>query len=99
MPTAAVESNARGRRIALQLMYDGTSFLGWQRQRQGRTVQEELERMLTRVSGERPVTVVAAGRTDTGVHAIAQVAHADVTTTFDDARLLHALPRMSPSAL
>ena len=77
-------------------MYDGTGFVGWQRQPNGRSVQEELERMLGRLAGDVPVTVVGAGRTDSGVHAHGQAAHADITTRYDDAGLLHALRRMSP---
>ncbi|MGR8921296.1 MAG: tRNA pseudouridine(38-40) synthase TruA [Gammaproteobacteria bacterium] len=63
-------------RIALGVEYDGSRFHGWQRQRDERTVQAELERALTRVADE-PVDVVCAGRTDTGVHATGQVVHFD----------------------
>lgn len=84
------------RRIAFGIMYDGTDFSGWQRQPNGRSVQEELERMLGRLAGDTPVTVVGAGRTDAGVHAHGQVAHADIATRHDDAELLHALSRMAP---
>lgn len=87
------------RRIAFRIMYDGTDFLGWQRQARGRTVQGELERMLSRLCGNVPVTVVGAGRTDSGVHAHGQVAHADVALRFSDADLLHTLRRMSPPDL
>jgi len=51
------------------LQFDGTSFLGWQRQRDGRTVQGELEAVLSRLAGHA-VRVHAAGRTDAGVHAL-----------------------------
>lgn len=84
------------RRIAMRLMYDGTDFVGWQRQPNGRTVQGELERMLSRLAGDRPVGVVGAGRTDSGVHAGGQVAHADIATRYTDAELRHALARMAP---
>ncbi len=84
------------RRVAMRILYDGTGFRGWQRQRVGRTVQGVLEDMLSRISGDRPVSVVGAGRTDAGVHAAGQMAHADVNTPFDDSRLLHALRRMAP---
>ena len=87
------------RRIAFRVMYDGTGFLGWQRQKSGRTVQEELEKRLTRLSGNRPVTVTGAGRTDSGVHAHGQVAHADVCCRYDDGDLHHALSRMCPDDL
>ena len=65
-------------RVALVIQYIGTNFLGWQRQAIGRTVQEEIETVLSRLL-ERPVTLIGAGRTDTGVHAAAQVAHFDAT--------------------
>ena len=51
------------------LHFDGTDFVGWQRQREGRTVQEEFEAVLARLAGQ-PVRGYAAGRTDTGVHAV-----------------------------
>jgi tRNA pseudouridine38-40 synthase len=59
--------------IRLTLAYDGTDFLGWQLQRRGRTVQGVLQEGLSRMHG-RPLHVVAAGRTDSGVHATGQVA-------------------------
>jgi tRNA pseudouridine38-40 synthase len=63
----------------LTIEYDGTGFAGWARQRDKRTVQEELERALRTVLGEdgvdgRPLTLTVAGRTDSGVHAWGQVA-------------------------
>ncbi len=63
-------------RIALGLEYDGTPFLGWQSQPGGRTVQDALEAALSAIAGE-PIRVVCAGRTDTAVHACAQVVHFD----------------------
>ncbi len=63
-------------RIALGLEYDGTPFHGWQSQADGTGVQDALERALSEIAGER-VGVVAAGRTDSGVHATSQVVHFD----------------------
>jgi tRNA pseudouridine38-40 synthase len=63
-------------RIALGLEYDGAAFCGWQTQPEGCGVQDHVERALTRFS-DAPVDVIAAGRTDTGVHAVAQVIHFD----------------------
>jgi tRNA pseudouridine38-40 synthase len=63
-------------RIALGIEYDGTDFLGWQSQRAGRTVQSVLETAVAEVAAGR-VTIRAAGRTDTGVHAAQQVVHFD----------------------
>lgn len=65
------------RRYALGLEYDGGGFAGWQSQRGSRAVQSEVEAALSRVANE-PVAVVAAGRTDAGVHAGGQVVHFDV---------------------
>ncbi|TFG84966.1 MAG: tRNA pseudouridine(38-40) synthase TruA [Spirochaetales bacterium] len=62
------------RTIRLTLAYDGTDFSGWQRQPRDRSVQEELEKALVKMHGH-PVSVVGAGRTDSGVHAAGQVAH------------------------
>jgi tRNA pseudouridine38-40 synthase len=63
-------------RVALVIQYLGTHFHGWQYQPQQRTVQEDIETALASVLGY-PVRIHAAGRTDTGVHAAAQVAHFD----------------------
>jgi tRNA pseudouridine38-40 synthase len=64
-------------RLRLDVAYDGTGFSGWARQPGRRTVQAELETALTTVL-RTPVRLTVAGRTDTGVHATGQVAHADV---------------------
>jgi tRNA pseudouridine38-40 synthase len=63
-------------RIALGVEYDGAGFLGWQRQSEGRTVQGCMETAVSQVA-DHTVNVVCAGRTDTGVHATAQVVHFD----------------------
>lgn len=63
-------------RIALGLEYDGRHFCGWQTQPDGRTVQDALEAALTEIASH-PVKVLAAGRTDAGVHAAEQVVHFD----------------------
>ncbi len=65
-----------GTRWALGLEYDGNGFCGWQRQLDQESVQGVLETALSRVA-QCPVTVIVAGRTDTGVHALCQVVHFD----------------------
>ena len=63
-----------GRNIRLLIAYDGTDFCGWQKQEGDRTVQGEIEQALERMHGQ-PVTLTGSGRTDTGVHAVGQVAN------------------------
>jgi tRNA pseudouridine38-40 synthase len=65
-------------RYKLTIEYDGGPFVGWQRQANGRSVQQAIEEAALKFSGET-VTVGAAGRTDAGVHALGQVAHVDFT--------------------
>ncbi len=65
------------RRIKLLIEYDGTAFSGWQIQPDMMTVQGELQIALSRMM-EAPVNVIGSGRTDAGVHALGQVAHAEV---------------------
>jgi tRNA pseudouridine38-40 synthase len=65
-------------RYALRIEYDGTGFVGWQRQDNGLSVQEVLEQAASMLAGGREVTSVVAGRTDAGVHAQGQVAHIDL---------------------
>ena len=63
-------------RIALGIEYDGAPFCGWQSQAAQSTVQDTLEAAVARIAGA-PVRLICAGRTDTGVHALGQVAHFD----------------------
>ena len=67
-------------RWRITVEYDGTGFVGWQRQDNGPSIQETLETAITRFSGEAP-RVFGAGRTDAGVHASGQVAHFDLEKT------------------
>ena len=64
-------------RYKLKIEYDGTSFVGWQFQKNGQSIQEVLQNAIFNFSKEK-VIVTGAGRTDTGVHALAQVAHFDL---------------------
>jgi tRNA pseudouridine38-40 synthase len=73
---SSLEPSRSLQRVALVIQYLGTHFHGWQRQPNHRTVQAEIETAIEAVVG-RLVRIHAAGRTDTGVHAAAQVAHFD----------------------
>lgn len=77
-------------RYRLTLEYDGGPFVGWQRQDNGPSVQAAVEAAVARFSGEA-VTVVAAGRTDAGVHARGQVIHFDLSRIWDPFRVAEAL--------
>jgi len=77
-------------RFRLTLEYDGSPFVGWQRQDNGPSVQGALEEAIEKLSGER-VTVTGAGRTDAGVHALGQVAHFDLEKAFEPGKIRDAL--------
>jgi len=77
-------------RFALTIEFDGTPFLGLQRQPNGATVQGAIEDAVLQVTGEA-VTLNAAGRTDSGVHALAMRVHFDIAKTITPFRLMQAL--------
>ncbi|VFP88689.1 tRNA pseudouridine(38-40) synthase TruA [Candidatus Erwinia haradaeae] len=66
-------------KLAFGIEYNGTHYCGWQRQREASSVQEELERAISKVANH-VIDVVCAGRTDSGVHAIGQVIHFETTS-------------------
>jgi len=82
----------------MRVSYDGSSFLGWQRQDQGMTVQEALENALSVVL-RHPVSVTGAGRTDTGVHARGQVAHFQTDSVVDVRRTLAGVTALVPAGI
>ncbi|MGN0824698.1 MAG: tRNA pseudouridine(38-40) synthase TruA [Candidatus Coproplasma sp.] len=77
-------------RYVLKVVYDGTDFCGWQVQPNGRTVQEELNNAVFKAFNER-ATVNASGRTDSGVHALSQVCHVDLSRDIEGEKLADAL--------
>ena len=78
-------------RWALLLEYDGTPFVGWQRQVNGLSVQEVLEHAASHLNHGQPVASIVAGRTDAGVHAEGQVAHIDLPDTHSAKAIRDAL--------
>jgi tRNA pseudouridine38-40 synthase len=86
-------------RLKLIVAYDGAPFGGWQSQKHHNTIQDELERAFRKISGER-VRVHGSGRTDAGVHALAQCAHVDVPDRrFSVERWRNALNAMLPATI
>jgi len=86
-------------RFALTLEFDGGPFMGLQRQDHGPSVQEAVERAVFDVTGET-VTMHSAGRTDSGVHALAMVSHVDVAKALTPFRLMEALnARLRPAPI
>tara|TARA_B110000495_G_C22822288_1_gene479969 strand:- start:102 stop:836 length:735 start_codon:yes stop_codon:yes gene_type:complete len=66
----------------ITIEYDGSSYIGWQRQDNGISIQEEIEKAITQLTGEK-IIIFGAGRTDAGVHALGQVAHFDLKKNFN----------------
>ena len=90
---------AMARRLKLIVAYDGTEFAGWQSQSHGNTIQDHLERAFGRITGT-PARVHGAGRTDAGVHALAQCAHVDLSgKPLPPARWVEALNALLPPAI
>jgi tRNA pseudouridine38-40 synthase len=88
-------------RWRLTIEYDGGPFMGWQRQDNGPSVQQQVEKAIFKMTSEL-ATVLAAGRTDSGVHALAMSAHVDIAKTVTAHRLrdgLNALVRPDPIAI
>ena len=77
-------------RYKIKVEYEGTPFVGWQFQKNGQSVQEVLQKAILNFSKEK-VVVTGAGRTDSGVHALAQVAHFDLEKKIQKKNLLPAI--------
>ena len=78
------------------ISYDGHDFAGFQRQPHARSVQEEIEKTLTRINKGQPIVIHGAGRTDSGVHALGQVIHFDLPSSRDEEKLRFALDTQTP---
>jgi tRNA pseudouridine38-40 synthase len=80
-------------RLRIDLAYDGTNYAGWAKQPDQRTIQEEIETALAKIT-QSPIETVVAGRTDAGVHASGQVIHVDVPENSEIKELVFKLNRM-----
>ena len=83
------------RRIRITIAYDGTDYHGWQVQPELKTIQGTLEQVFGAIEG-RPVHVAGSGRTDAGVHALAQVAAVDMENPIPPGNLRRAVNRLLP---
>jgi tRNA pseudouridine38-40 synthase len=88
-----------GQRIKLTVAYLGGRFRGWQRQPDGPTIQDELERALATTTSWSGLKVAGAGRTDAGVHAAAQAAHVDLPSPIPTSGLLRGLNAKLPEEI
>ena len=84
-------------RFKLVLEYAGTRYSGWQIQKNARTIQGELRRVVSEVTKKSDFEIYGSGRTDAGVHALGQVAHLDVETRMAPERLRLALNDLLPA--
>lgn len=83
------------RNIRLLVEYDGTAYCGWQRQKNGLSIQQLLEEAIGRITGEES-RVIGSGRTDAGVHALGQVAHFHTASRLGERNLLMGINSLLP---
>lgn len=86
-------------RYFFELAYDGTDFFGWQIQPREISVQETIEKALTKLNSNLPIKVVGCGRTDTGVHASNFYLHVDFPTIENEEKFVFKLNRMLPKSI
>jgi len=83
-------------RYFMSFSYDGSKYKGYQKQPNEKSIQEEIEKALTKINSNKEVTIHASGRTDAGVHAINQKAHFDMDLIIDCDKLRHSLNSIIP---
>ncbi len=87
-------------RIALGLEYDGAGFCGWQSQPSACGIQDHVEKAASQfIAGPAPIAVTCAGRTDTGVHALAQVVHLDTEVVREEMAWVRGVNRFLPTPI
>ena len=84
-------------RYFMSFSYDGSKYKGYQKQPNEKTIQEEIEKALTKINSNNEVTIHASGRTDAGVHAINQKAHFDTDLIIECDKLKHSLNSIIPN--
>jgi len=83
-------------RYFMTFSYDGSKYIGFQKQLKGDTIQGAIEEALYRISGNNKVLLSASGRTDAGVHALNQTAHFDLKEEIDELKLKNSLNKLLP---
>ena len=83
-------------RYLITVSYDGTNFKGYQKQPKERTIQDEIEKALKEINGGTKVDIHASGRTDAGVHAMAQRIHFDLKKSISLDKLCKGLNSLLP---
>jgi len=83
-------------RFRLKIEYDGTYYHGWQKQKNAKTVQETIEKALLPLNQGARVVIHASGRTDSGVHALAQIVHFDLSTDLESNTIKNAINARTP---
>jgi tRNA pseudouridine38-40 synthase len=96
-PDANADDAPQHQRFRLTLAYDGAPWCGWQSQPTGNAVQDQLERAFATVF-QQPIRVHGSGRTDAGVHALAQIAHCDVPSP-KNVNLIRAINALLPPSI
>ncbi len=81
--------------IKLTIQYEGTNYIGWQKQPKGDSIQREIEKAIKQITGEE-VDLIGSGRTDSGVHAIGQVANFHTNSSIPPDRFMYALNSKLP---
>lgn len=84
------------KRYLITFSYDGTNFFGYQKQPESRTVQTEIEKVLTQMNHNEPIEIHASGRTDAKVHALNQKAHFDLDTDMSEDRIKKSMNSLLP---
>lgn len=92
---AILEGGKMIKNYRIEISYDGTDYHGWQRQPGKKTIQGRLERTLAKIA-KKNISVLGAGRTDAGVHALAQVANFEADLTLTEEELLRAMNSLLP---
>ncbi len=82
----------------ITVKYDGTNYFGWQSQQDGNTIQDEITKAINQISQEK-INLIGSGRTDSGVHALGQVANFNLTKEFPVYKFQHSLNCILPKSI